>query len=102
LASRIRTLVELDVQPWIADQLIFSLPESLYDAAREVVDSDYRDPPKQLGELRQLRELLQRLHDHGWDNAVPEDKRVFFLAEIDAKIQQLESAISISNKDRNN
>ena len=92
LASRIRTLVELDVQPWIADQLIFSLPESLYDAAREVVDSDYRDPAKQLGELRQLRELLQRLHDHGWDNTVSEDKRVSFLAEMDAKILQLKSA----------
>ncbi len=92
LASRIRTLVDLDVQPWISDQLIFSLPESLYDAAKEVVDSDYRDPPKQLGELRALRELLQRLRDHGWDNTVSEDKRVSFLAEMDAKIQQLESA----------
>lgn len=92
LASRIRTLIGVDAQPWIADQLMFSLPESLYDAAKEVVDSDYRDPQKQLPELRELKELIQRLHDHGWDNTVPEDKRASFLAEMDAKIQQLESA----------
>lgn len=92
IAPRIRLLLDLEVQPWIADQLIFSLPESLYDAAKEVVRADYRDPEKQLGELRELQELLKRLREQEWDISIEADLRKAFAYEMDAKIQQLESA----------
>lgn len=92
MTPRIRLLLDLDVQPWISDQLIFSLPESLYDAAKEVVRADYRDPEKQLGELRELQELLERLREQEWDVSIEADLRKAFAYEIDAKIQQLESA----------